>query len=96
MIFIKDDAIYVLKKNKKLFFVRKIVHFFFKKMTEPANDERVFQILSSFSDESLSKRVSEYLRNGWLLHGTTIVTYNHSSSYFIYTQAVVKRGYVDR
>jgi hypothetical protein len=65
-------------------------------MTEPANDERVFQILSSFSEESLSKRVSEYLRNGWLLHGTTIVTYNHSSSYFIYTQAVVKRGYIDR
>jgi hypothetical protein len=66
-------------------------------MAEPANDERVFQVLSYESEEHLSKRVSEYLTNDWLLHGTTTFKYNPSRGRFMYMQVVVKYpGYVDR
>jgi hypothetical protein len=67
-----------------------------QKMTEPtrekshANDERVFQVVVCDSSEDLSKLVSDYLRNKWLLHGSTQIIFATSSYGFRYMQTVVK------
>jgi hypothetical protein len=55
-----------------------------------SNEERVFEVLVCHSSEDLSKHVSEYLRNNWLLHGTTQIIFATSSHGFLYMQTVVK------